>query len=528
MPTSIQQYIEQLHDTKSRASLISLVIIVLAGFLLRYYLFDVGHAYHYLAINDEISAYEFAMRFLAGDSTTYYLGQPDFAGGKAPGPYFTLFWIAFYELGGQSPQGALFVILILNSALILLIYWLARCFLDNRYALLTALLFATAPWTIYYAVGLWNPMPLAILGAFLFISLWKTVTTPDSKAIFWVWIILALIPQFHMIGIFYAPAVFLVLYTLSEKLNRPWFVLGLLTGIGLYLPYLIGDGLNNWQNTRAILAGQEGDGFSFSVLKILTAPATVLSNLPSRWSGPEFSSYIVYGDRYFGSYIVLIIVNLLSILFSLYIVYSFLTDFVRLLKVNKFSLRQSFNEDKCTVFIGMMGFVPLILFLFTGHNYATRYTIIIFPLLFILFSIRLRTLNLKFTNNLINIFVVLTITVNIFISVTFFNHTAGQFEAKQQFMPSFKILEEINFALEEKLTGTPSITLAETPKSLSELNRTLLTALPSYINIQQKYQKRDTNQKIIPLKLFRDLGENPEILQKDIVYRDNGIILSYE
>ncbi len=529
MPFSIPHYIEQIRETKSRSSLITLVLILLTGFILRYYLLDLGQAYHYLAINDEISAYEFAMRFLSGDSVTYYLGQPDFAGGKAPGPYFTLFWVALYELGGQSIQGALFGILLLNSAVIILVYRLALCFLNNHYALLTALLFATAPWTIYYAVGLWNPMPLAILGALLFLSLWKTVITDHSRSIFWVWIVLALIPQFHMIGLFYVPAVILVLYALPSRLNRFWFIAGIFAAIGLYLPYLIGDGLNNWQNTRAILAGQGNGGFSFSVLKILTAPVAVLTNLPSRWAGPEFSSYIIYGDRYFGSYIVLIILNLLSLLFAFYIVYAFLAGFLRLLRVHKFSLKQSFKKDKSTVFIGLMVFIPLASFLFTGHNYATRYTIIIFPLLFILFAVRLRALNLKIASKIINVSIILTVTVNIFLSITFFNHTAEQIEAKQQFMPSFKILQEINLALEKKIDGIPMITLAETSSSLTELDRTLLASLPSYINIRQQYLKGDNKkQNLIPLELSREMGEKSKVLQQHIVYRDYGIILSYK
>lgn len=521
---AFRHYLQSLDVSTSAASRISLWLILLLGLGLRLYWLYAGDAYHYLAINDEITAYDFALRFLAGETSAWYLGQPDFAGGKAPGPWFTVFWVASYLLGGSTPTGALLVVAILTTAAIVLVYRLAAPFLDNRYALLTALLFACAPWVVYYAVTLWNPTPLVILGAALCLALWQTVNNERSRAVFWVCIVLALIPHFHMIGLFYAPAVLLVLYAMPARLNIKWFIAGIFAGIALYLPYLIGDALHGWHNTRAILSGGgAGDGFSPSVFKILTAPATVLSNLPSRWVGPEFSQYLAFGDAYFGSYVVLLAINLVSILFGFYVVYAFATAFVRLLWRERLSLRQAFAAQPDVVFIALLLFVPLLLFLLTGHNYATRYTIIIFPLLFILLARRMHKLLQSHPAGWLRGAIAFMVIANSYVCITFFHYTGRMLDAGQQFMPSFAKLEEVRRGLSATVEGVPVIRLAHGTKTLSELDRTLLTALPAYIDIHYRYVEPGTERERIPLLLA---PAEADVARQEVVYRGNGILVT--
>lgn len=520
----LSRYLQSLDSRTSAASRISLWLILLLGLMLRLYWLYAGDAYHYLAINDEISAYEVAMRLLAGETSAWYLGQPDFAGGKAPGPWFTLFWVAAYLLGAGTLNGALLVVALFTTAVIALVYHLAGQFLDNRYALLTAMLLACAPWPVYYAVTLWNPTPLIILGALLFFALWQTVRTDESRAVFWVCVVLAFIPHFHMIGLFYAPAVLLVLYTMPSRLNKKWFIAGIVAGLVVYLPYLVGDALHGWHNTRAILGGGGGDdGFSFSVLKILTAPATVLSNLPSRWVGPEFSQYQAYGDAYYGTWLLLVLINLVSIVFAFYVVYAFVAGFGRLLWQHGFALQRAFAAQRDTVFIGLMLFVPLLLFLSTGHNYATRYTIIIFPLLFILLAMRIKTLLQSHPGNWRRNTIVFMLIANTYVCITFFHYTGRMFEAEQQFMPSFGKLEEVRQQLDRSIAGVPMIELSPDIGTITELDRTLLAALPAYLDIHYHYIEPATEREKIPLLLApagADTGP------QEVVYRGNGIIIS--
>ena len=201
-----------LDDSTSCKSRLTLVGIVLAGVLLRFYSLYVGQAYTYFAINDEVTALQYALGLLAGDPHMLYLGSPALNQGHVPGPLWTLLVAILYIIGGSSAEGAVFGMIVLNSVAIYLVYRLGRAMLPNRYALLSGLLFSLSPWAIYYAGGLYNPIPLALLGALLFLSLWHSTQQDHSRMIFWLCVIAAAIPQFHMIGIFYVPVILLLLY----------------------------------------------------------------------------------------------------------------------------------------------------------------------------------------------------------------------------------------------------------------------------------------------------------------------------
>jgi hypothetical protein len=112
-----------------------------------------------------------------------------------------------------------------------------------------------------------------------------------------------------MVGLFYVPAIVLLLLIMPTRLNTKWLAGGIIAGAAVYLPYLIGEIQHDWDNTRRILVSNQE--LSFSVLKIVSAPVTVLSSVPARWTG-SFDELKRLGDTYFGSYIVLIGFSLVS------------------------------------------------------------------------------------------------------------------------------------------------------------------------------------------------------------------------
>ena len=246
-------YSSLIEDSSSRAHWLTLTAIIIAGFILRFYSLYVGQAYTYFAINDEVTALKYALGFLAGDHHMLYLGSPALNQGSIPGPLWAMLVAFLYKLGGNTAEGAIFGMIILNTLVIYLVYRLAREMMPNRYALLSSLLYSLSPWAIYYSAGLYNPIPLALLGVLLFLALWQTTQRNNSKAIFWVCIIAASIPQFHMIGIFYYPAILLLLIISPARLNKRWFIIGVIAGMALYLPYLMGEISNHWENTHKML-----------------------------------------------------------------------------------------------------------------------------------------------------------------------------------------------------------------------------------------------------------------------------------
>ncbi len=439
---TMQQYIIDRIKAGSQGEHYFLLLVIIAtGFVLRFYSLYAGEGYREFAVGDELHAYSVALSLLTGAETSWHIGQPTFSGGHAPGPLWTLFWLSAYKLGGSSVDGAMFIMLLLNTFVIYLVYKLATIFVGRNYALFTALLYATGPWPVYYSTGMWNPVPMAFFGAILFLSLWDITQRDNSRSIFVVCLIAAITPQFHMISVFYYPAILLIMYLSPAKLNKKWFMAGVIAGISVYLPYFIGEMNNNWENTRAIFG--ESLPMSFGVAKIISTPIGVLSNQIGRWTDYGFSGYREYGDAYFGSYIILLVINVFSLLISLIIIGSFLRRLFRSLQGNWLSPKSAFLNHPDVMFFGILLILPSLLFLLTGHNYGSRYSIVAFPLLFILPAAFLKYLE---TEKFIVFFrsaISLLVVINIYLIISFNHHQGDLIENGNVFVPSFRKMETV-------------------------------------------------------------------------------------
>ena len=448
LPRLVDNMLEKVTNTDPRTHTILLLSIILLGFLLRLYSLYAGQGYREFAIGDELEAFQLALELLAGVDYAWYIGQPNFSGGHAPGPLWTLFWLLTYRLGGYSLDGAMFVMLLLNTCVIYLVYRLANIFLGRDYALLTALLYATGPWPVYYSTGVWNPVPMAFFGAILYLSLWDVTRRDNARSIFLVCLVAAATPQFHMISVFYWPAILLILYLAPVRLNRKWFMLGIIAGMALYLPYLIGEMNNDWENTQAII--NESMPRSFGVAKIISTPIAMISNQIGRWTDYGFFGYWEYGDAYFGSYLVLLAINVFSLLISLIIFGSFIRILFGLRHGSWRSLETTYAENPAVMFFGILLIVPSLLFLLTAHNYGSRYAIAALPLLFILPAAYLRRLDTRKYLFFFRSAVALLVVINIYLVLSFNHHQGNLIENGDVFMPSFRKLETARQAIRAK------------------------------------------------------------------------------
>ena len=230
-----------------------LLIIVVGGFFLRLAGLAWGQAYRDSNLFDELSAYESTLKFMAGDVPAQYIGQPHFAGGNVPGPLWAIFWSIPFRLGGTN--AVVLAMILLNTLVIYLVYRLALALFNVHTALWAAALCATSPWAIYESVSKCNPQVMAFFGALLYLALWQVVTRPRSPHIFWVGVLLAIMPQFHMFTVFLLPGVFWLLWQRRHAIDGRWLAAGLVISVLLYLPYLNGEAHHGWQNTRAIFSG---------------------------------------------------------------------------------------------------------------------------------------------------------------------------------------------------------------------------------------------------------------------------------
>ncbi len=515
--------VTQLDDPVSMPHLLALALCLGLGFLLRYYGYWAGESFRIFATNDEVSAFRVAMQFLAGEDKALYLGQPNFSEGHAPGPGWTLFWVALLKLGGGSVNSALFYVAFLDSLVVFLIYVFARQLLTPGYALLSCFLFAISPWPVYYALGLWNPIPLAFLGVLLFISLWRVIQVEKSHAIFWVCVISAILPHFHMIGVFYYPAILLVLYLSPTRLSLGWFVAGIIAGVLVYVPYIIGEMQHNWENTRLILSG--GEAFTFSVLKVISGPATVLSNHPGRWLGDGLEGLFEFGDKWFGSRIVLIAVNIISLILALAIVTRFTIYFSGLLRSHWKTPRLMLEKYPVYSFVGILLFLPLLLFVLTGHNYSTRYTILIFPLLFILPALYIQIAGKSKLKKLYLFSLPFMSIFSIYLVIAFFTHLSNQIVGDEYFINSFKKMEMVREKIKQHAGDDVGVELVidDYIRHAPERLRISAVAMADYLGTYEDYivgNKHENKEKYI-LRYKKD----SVIDNYAIAYRGNGIVI---
>ena len=501
-------------------------LIFLIGLALRLYAAIAGQGYHYFAIGDEILAYKVALGFLQGDPSAYYLGQPTFAGGHTPGPLWTLLWVGFYKLAGDSVPHASIIMALFNSLAIILVYRLAKHFLQPRFALFACLWFALAPWPIYHAAGMWNPMTLAVLGSILFLALHHVTQTDDSRWIILVCVMAAMLPQFHMIGIFYLPAILLLLWLAPARIHRGNFIIGCLLGFALYIPYLIGEITHHWSNLQQILSGK--DSFDAGVLKILTAPLTVLSNHPGRWAGDDLNESLAFANRWFGSYIVLIVLNIISFAMALIAASFFIARFVGALRQARGSLRLAYQQHPQISFLGIILILPVLLFVLTGHNFSTRYTVIVFPLLFLLPAYYLQYAPHNRWRQFVSYTLPITLVANAYLPVAFFTQQHQQITAGDYLVCSFAKLESLRDSIKAHAGNDAFINIDTRPYSEhSEFEKLFIagTALSGYMSVYETHLGHQDHAATVTKTYILARDSQTGINAAQIAWRGNGAII---
>ncbi len=502
----------------------SLVLIVALGFLLRWVGLWWGQGYSYFEIGDQIDAYRVARNFLNGEATAQYIGQPSFKAGRVPGPLWAIFWSTPLRWGG-SPNAVTLLIILLNTASIPLVYILADRLFGAKYSLWAALFYATAPWPVYYSVGASNHLVLAPLGALLFLTLWNVSQRPDSPHIFWVCVLLAAIPQFHMIGVFYVPAVVLIIALSPSRISRKWLVAGLAAAAAIYLPYVFGEMRSNWANTRAIFSGESGA--TAGVLKVFSASVNALSSVVSRWTGYHFSDYRQFGDAMFGSFYVLAFFNALSIIYCILFFGSFLMELVAAMRGQWLSPRAAYRAAPAVLFVAIILFLPPFLFIPTGHGYNTRYAIIQFPCLFLLPALFIvNRLSAGPWRKPLLAGVVVTIIFNCLLSALFFFHQGRQIETADYFIPSFRKMDAVYHRLQAQAGPSRRIRIeaeSYTTGREGEPARGART-LADYVNLREELDRRHAGS--VSEQLYRVVPRAAVTGTSDrIAYEGNGIAL---
>ncbi|HTS20062.1 MAG TPA: glycosyltransferase family 39 protein [Verrucomicrobiae bacterium] len=501
-----------------------LIGIICLGFLLRLAGVYWTQGYHYASMGDEMLAYRVALNLEAGQERAQYIGQPNFKAGKVPGPLWALFWVIGLKIGGSAEAVSLMMV-ILNACVIYLVYRLAENIFGPQYSLWAALFFATSPWPVHYSITAWNPIPMAFLGALLYLALWDVTRRPNSRNVFWVCLMLAIMPQFHMMVMFIAPVVALLLWWSPSRLNAKWLVAGVLTSALLYIPYVTGEMRHGWQNTQRIFFGPIYA--SFSVLKILTLPITNLSNLMSSVTGRDLSEYRALGEACFGSFWVLAAFNAVSLVLSVLVFGSFVIAFFRSMRGNWRSPRRALAKAPADVFVGMLLLLPLALFISSLSNFNSRYLIVQFPLLFVLPALFIvRGVEGNPWRGLVRAAMVVTIVFNVIFTLLYFRYESALITGADYFLPSFRKMETVRQEL--KADAGPDCRVRIDDKAYLKMFPAKYTDgvadLAKYVDLREEFDPLDAHAQRVKTYQVRPLTAALQANER-VVCATNGIAL---
>ena len=427
-------------ETGNRRTLLLLSIILL-GLGIRVTGLKWGQGYSSFSSRDSLEAYTFVVDYARGDAKAQYLGQPNYnLHAKVPGPLWSLFGFIGVRYWG-TVEGMVLMILLVNIILIYTTYLLAERTVGASCALWAALFTATLPIPVYYSVFVYNPNVMPFFGSLLFLALWEVTQRDRSRCIFWVMLILLIMPQFHLSVFSLLPAGVIILLISSARLNLPWLFAGLFCGATLYVPYVRGEIAHGWENTLAIPSGRPEH--LWGGLKAAIAPWNMLVNYVPRWS-PSAREYRELGQACFGWSGIFVALNLLSGIIALLLLSRVFQETRKAMSGFFRSPRQAFKRSPAVIFLAIVIVVPLLCVFFSRQTYRIHYSIIwLAPLLSLVSYALMKWLASPRVGKVFLVAVILMTCGNIWFMPAMFHYQGVCIDHGEYFLGSFHNLETV-------------------------------------------------------------------------------------
>jgi len=229
---------------KTNQSIIFLILIFFMAFFLRVF-----------RLPDFISYHQDQVRDLFYIQDHFQQEQMILLGPKASVGNFFLppFWYYLMSLAylfSTSPLAPAFLVVILNSLTVIIIYLFCNKFFDKKTAVFSSLLYAVSPFSIEYSRFAWNPNPIPFFTALSMCFLFGYFYEKRASSFYLSLIAASLAFQLHYQGFLLVVAVFLVSLLKKDYKN---FILGSAIFIILLAPFFISEIQNNFQNTKEII-----------------------------------------------------------------------------------------------------------------------------------------------------------------------------------------------------------------------------------------------------------------------------------
>lgn len=205
---------------------------------------------------------------LAGDEAYYYgrawlvaegkglpaLG-PDVTSGEArlPGGSFVTL-MAFPLLFWNSPLACMAWVALLSVLGYALWTAVVRRWFGDRAAVAYAALLLFSPWSFFYSDRIWNPNVVILASGALLFAFTRMIDRPGSRHVFWIPLAVMAVPQFHLSGLLLIPLAVALWLVWRPRVHFGAALLGIVSGVVLYFPYLWFEIRHGFRNTRALLS----------------------------------------------------------------------------------------------------------------------------------------------------------------------------------------------------------------------------------------------------------------------------------
>jgi 4-amino-4-deoxy-L-arabinose transferase-like glycosyltransferase len=153
-------------------------------------------------------------------------------------PFYNYLMIIL-SLPSRNPVFLSFLIALINSFSIVLLYLLIKRFYGNFIAVFSSLILAFSPWSILLSRKIWIPDLILPFVIFSFYYFHKLIIKSDRKSSFLLFFSLSLLFQLHATGIFFTIAVILILFLFKKTFYFKNALLGFGTGFIFAIPYFL-------------------------------------------------------------------------------------------------------------------------------------------------------------------------------------------------------------------------------------------------------------------------------------------------
>lgn len=396
---------------KNNPQLIFIIWVFLLGFFLRIF-----------RLPDFISYHQDQVRDLFYVQNHFEQGKMILLGPKASVGNFFLppFWYYLMNLGfifSPSPVVPAFIVALLSSLTVLLIYFFCEKFFSQKIAIFASLIYAVSPLSIEYSRFAWNPNPIPFFTIAAFYFLYIYLYKGKNYGLWWGIICANLALQLHYQGMIVL-AFFVLSLLVTKKLSIKQFIKLIVINLILFLPFFIHEFNHNFENIKGIVVflfkTQSGSG-----LKLFGIPFFI------KFIFRDFSIFI--GSTLFFKNQILGFIGFLILGFSL------------------FFIKSKTSSTKLLKYFLIFSFIMLF---FYKNSLINFYLLFLIPIIIIYLTVILKDF---LPTKIFTLIIFLVILLNLYFSPTFgktdgtyigIKNAVNNIAKNKNYCPSYRIFDQ--------------------------------------------------------------------------------------